>query len=255
IEDTNRATPEDVRKFYQTYYTPSNAVIVLVGDFEPAKARDRIKHYFEGIPARPKAPETDLKEPERTQEKRESAPEAGIPAPVTIISWRVPPVTDADWFPLMCVGEVLGGNTAARLQNSLIKTAAIATVAQVGLENSAGPNLFVFQLMIAPGKDAAQAETLAYEEVDRIGREGVGEDEIQRVRTDSLRRHAFGLVPGNLRAQEFALSLISDGRLDSVNEWEKKVRSVTSEDLQRVTRRYLTPARRTVFLNTPGGKP
>ena len=127
VDDMNRATLDDVRKFYQTYYTPSNAGVVLVGDFEPAKARERIKHYFEGIPARPKPPEVDLREPERTAEKRDSALEVGIPSPVAIISWQVPPATDPDWFPLMRLAELLGGNSGARLQNSLVKTAAIAT--------------------------------------------------------------------------------------------------------------------------------
>jgi zinc protease len=197
----------------------------------------------------------DLKEPERNAEKRESAPEAGIPSPLTIISWQIPPVTDPDWFPLVRLGEVLGGNSGARLQNSLVKNAAIATTATVGVENTAGPNLFVIQLMIAPGKDAAQAEALAYEEIERIAREGVGKDEMVRVETDSLRRRAFELVTGNIRAQVMAQIMVSEGKLDSVNQWEKSVRGITSEDVRRVARKYLTQTRRTVFLNTPGGKP
>jgi len=75
------------------------------------------------------------------------------------------------------------------------------------------------------------------------------------VETDSLRRRAFELVTGNIRAQVMAQIMVSEGRLEAVNQWEKQVRSVTNEDVQRVARKYLTQARRTVFLNTPGGKP
>jgi predicted Zn-dependent peptidase len=55
-EELNRATVADVRAFYQTYYAPSNAGLVLVGDFDPAKARERIRYYFESIPKRAAPP-------------------------------------------------------------------------------------------------------------------------------------------------------------------------------------------------------
>ena len=76
-----------------------------------------------------------------------------------------------------------------------------------------------------------------------------------RLETDSLRRRAFQLVTTSIRAQVFALFLTSYGQLDAVNLWEKRVRRVTSEDVQRVARKYLTPARRTVLTLTPEGKP
>jgi zinc protease len=254
IEELNRATMDDVRKFYQTYYTTSNAGLVLVGDFDSGKARERVRHYFESIPARATPPATDVREPGRTAEKREVASEAGIPAPLTIVSWQVPPTTDPEWFAVERLGEVLGGNGAARLQNSLVKTASVASSVTVGLENTAGPNLLVVQLLIAPGKDPAQAEGLAYEEIDRVAREGVPKEEMERVETDSLRRRAFQLVTTSIRAQVFAQSLIY-GRLDAVNQWEKQVRRVSSDDVQRVARKYLTPARRTVLTLNPGGRP
>ena len=255
VEELNRATVDDVRKFYQTYYTTSNAGLVLVGDFDSVKARERIRHYFESIPARAVPPATDLREPGRTAEKRETASEARIPVPLTIVSWQVPPATDPDWFAIERLGEVLGGNGAARLQNSLVKTASVASSVTVGLENTAGPNLLVVQLLIAPGKDPVQAEALVYEELDRVAREGVPKEEMGRLETDSLRRRAFQLVTTSIRAQVFALFLTSYGQLDAVNQWEKRVRRVTSEDVQRVARKYLTPARRTVLTLSPEGKP
>ena len=107
-EELNRATVDEVRQFYQTYYTPSNAGLVLVGDFDSAKARERIKHYFESIPARPAPPAPDLREPGRTAEKRETVTEPGIPNPLIIMAWQVPKGMDPDWFALKGLSDVLG---------------------------------------------------------------------------------------------------------------------------------------------------
>jgi zinc protease len=255
VEEVNAATVEDVRKFYQTYYTPSNAGLMLVGDFDSAKARERIKHYFEDIPARPAPPATDTHEPDRTAEKRATTAEPGIPAPLIVIAWRVPAATDPDWFAIKRLGEVLGGTSAARLHTSLIKTSSVASSLSVGLEDSAGPNLLLVQLITAPGKDLAQAESLVYKEIAAIERDGVPKEELERAATDALRRRAFSLVTTTVRAQVFAQSLVAYGQISAVNDWDRQEGRVTSDEVKRVARKYLTPANRTVMILTPGGKP
>jgi predicted Zn-dependent peptidase len=255
VEELNRVTMDEVRQFYQTYYTPTNAGLVLVGDFDSAKARERIKHYFESIPARPAPPDTDLREPARTAEKRETDSEPGIPNPLIIVAWQAPRGLDPDWFALKGLAEVLGGTALSRLQNSLVKTAGVASTATVGLEGSAGPNLLLVQVLVAPGKDPAQAERMVYQEIDRIAREGVPKDEIERLKTDSLRRRAFNLVTTAARAQVFANFLAVFGHLEAVNDWEEQARRVGSDDLKRVAQKYLTPANRTVLIVKPEAKP
>jgi zinc protease len=111
------------------------------------------------------------------------------------------------------------------------------------------------QLLIAPGKDPAQAEVLAFEEIERVARDGVPPEEMERIQTDSLRRRAFQLVTTTQRAAVFAQVLTCYGQLDAVNQWEKQVRRVSSDDVKRAARKYLAPARRTVMTLTPGGKP
>jgi zinc protease len=255
IDELNRATVDEVRQFYQTYYTPSNAGLALVGDFDSAKAREQVKHYFESIPARPAPPEPDLREPGRTAEKRETVGEPGIPNTLIIVAWQVPQGMDPDWFALKGLGDVLGGTGASRLQNSLVKTAGVATTATVGVEASAGPNLLIVQVLVAPGKDPAQAERMVYEEIDRLARDGVPKEEVERAETDYLRKRTFALVTTAARAQVFDEFLTIYGGLEAVNGWEKRVRRIGSDDLKRVARKYLTPANRTVMIVNPGGKP
>ena len=165
VEELNRITLDEVRQFYQTYYVPSNAGLSLVGDFDSGKARERIRHYFESIPARPTPPAPDVREPGRSAEKRETVSQPGVPTPLIFIAWQVPRGMDTDWFALKGLSDVLGGNGAARLQNSLVKDASVASSATIGLEESAGPNFLIVQVLMTPGKDPGQAERMVYQEM------------------------------------------------------------------------------------------
>jgi zinc protease len=255
IEELNRATIEEVRQFYRTYYLPSNASMALVGDFDSGKTRGLVKKYFDDLAARPAPPAPNLHEPGRVAEKRETVATAGIPTPLILIAWQVPAATETDWYALQRLADVLGGTGAARLQNSLVKTASMATQVTVGLDESAGPNLLSVQLLMAPGKDPAQAERMVYEEIDRVAREGVPKEEMERVETNSLRRRAFQLTTTIVRAMQFVEVLSREGTIDAVNRWERQLRAIGSGDVKRVALKYLTPARRTVLILNPGGKP
>jgi predicted Zn-dependent peptidase len=253
--ELHRLTIEDVRQFYRKYYTPSNAGIVLLGDFDPAKARERVEHFFAGVPARPAAVEPDVRESGRAAERRETAAEPGIPAPLVLAAWQAPATTSPDWFPIKRVGEVLGGSSSARLNNTLIKMAGVATSVVLGLDSSAGPNLFSLQVVMAPGKDPAQVIPMVDQEIETIARDGIPKDEMERHETNALRRRAFQLVTTTVRAQVFAMNLVADRRLSAVNDWERAERRITNDAVQRVTRKYLTPATRTVLTVMPGAKP
>jgi zinc protease len=255
FEELNRATVDEVRQFYRTYYMPSNASMALVGDFDSGKARELVKHYFDGLPNRPAPPAPDLREPGRTGEKRETEAVAGIPTPMIIIAWQVPSATETDWYALQRLADVLGGTAGARLQNSLVKTASVVSSATVGLQESAGPNLLTVQLLMTPGKDPAQAESMVFQEIDRVAREGVPKEEMERVATNSLRRRAFQLVTTQIRALLFVDVLSREGRAGAVNDWERRLRAIGSGDVKRAALKYLTPARRTVLILNPGGKP
>ena len=252
-DELNKLTLEDVRKFYQTYYPPSNAGLVLVGDFDAAKARERVEHFFASVPSRQSPPPADSRESGRTAERRETAKEP-VPAPLVLLAWQVPSATDADWFTLKRAGEVLGGSNAARLNNALIKTAGVAASVSVNMADSAGPNLFVTQVVMAPGKDPAQVLPLVDQELEALARDGVPKDEMERNQTNSLRRRAFQLVTTTVRAQVFA-QYLGYGELDMVNQYERAEARVTTDEVKRVVRKYLAPAKRTVFTVMPGAKP
>jgi zinc protease len=257
VEELNAATADDVAQFYRAHYTPSDAGLILVGDFEPSKAREMIRKYFEPIPAREAAARPNTVEPQRAGEKREILTDPAMPGTEVLISWRIPGATNPDWFAVKRLGEVLGANDATRLPAALVKSAGVASSVNVNLEESAGPNLLTAEVLVAPGKDPAQAEKLVYEEIERIAREGVPKEELDRVSTDALRRRAFQLITTSNRALLLAEFLIGYGQVDAINQWENEESRLSGSDVQRMAQKYFARANRTVLIVNPGagGRP
>lgn len=253
VEDVKATRVEDAAKFYSTYYVPSNASLILVGDFEPKIARERIRHYFESIPARTAPPPPDTREPETITEKRQTMTDPSARVPVVVLAWRVPALLHSDWFAVKRLSQLLNANDASRLPASLVKAAGVASGIEDYLGNSGGPNLFWIALISVPGKDLTQLENLCLQEIERIGRKGVPPDEMDRLRTQALRRRALQLVSTASRASTFVEIFSAGAGPELINHWEDRERQISSEDLRRVIRQYINPEHRTVLTVTPAG--
>jgi zinc protease len=246
-------TTDEANRFHQMYYTPSNAALSLVGDFDPAKAKERIRYYFESIPARTAPPPPDAKGPGRKDEARREVRSRLAQAPLLMLAWRVPPPSDPDWFVLFTLCHLLGGNDAARLQSALVKGSGVATAVQVLQEDNSGANLLMINLVASPGKEMAQIESRTYQEIERIGREGVPAAELERVFTEMARIRAMSLITTINRGFSMAKLLAVHGHPEGLNEWDTKARAVTSDRLKSAVAKYFTPANRTVLYVHPGG--
>jgi predicted Zn-dependent peptidase len=249
-------TIEDVVNYHRTHFTTRNAALSLVGEFDPAKARQGIEKYFGGIAARPAPPAPDVREPGRSVEKRETVTDPALQTPLVIVSWRMPARKDPDWFPSKRLADVLGADDAARLHTSLVKNAAVSSGVSVSLEETAGPNLLTVSAFVAAGKEPAQVEQLVYAEIERIAREGVPAQELNRIATDARRRRAFDMVQTSSRALTMAEWLATYGNVDGINEWERLDSRISSDDVRRIAQKYFIPGNRTVLvaLPAPGGR-
>jgi zinc protease len=249
-------TIEDVVNYHRTHFTTRNAALALVGEFDPAKARHGIEKYFGSIPARPAPPVPDVREPGRTAEKRETLTDPALQTPMVIVSWRMPARKHSDWFRSKRLADVLGADDAARLHTSLVKNAAVSSGVSVSLDETEGPNLLIVSAYVAAGKEPAQVEQLVYAEIERIAREGVPAQELNRIATDVRRRRAFDMVKTSSRALTMAEWLATYGNVDGINEWERLDSRISSDDVRRIAQKYFTPGNRTVLVALPaqGGR-
>jgi zinc protease len=256
VEQIRRLTMDDVASYHRAHFTTRNAALALVGEFDPARARQLLGKYFGSIPARAAPPPPDLREHGRAAEKRETVTDAATQSPTVFVSWHMPRRSDADWLPAKRLADVLGADDAARLHTSLVKNAGVSSGVSVYLSDTPGPNLLTATAYVASGKNPEQVEQLLYAEIERIAREGVPAQELNRIATDVRRQRAFEMVGTPSRAAAMAEWLAAYGSVEAINEWERRDSRISSDDVRRIAQKYFAPANRSVLLALPaqGGR-
>jgi len=251
-EEIDAITIDDARQFYKQYYMPSNASLILVGDFDPATARERIRHYFENIPTTALPPPVDASEPQQIAGRRETSTDPSAKVPVVLLCWPVASTQNPkDWFALKALLDLLVGTEASRFPVSLGHGAGIASAVEGNLGTSGGPNYFWIALIAVPGKDLGQLEKMALQEIDRVIREGVPEDEMERIRMNGLRTRAMEFVTSTSRAIALGQMMSFGADPEAINGWEDGEKRLTSDELRRVAKQYLT-ANKAVMVVNPG---
>jgi zinc protease len=182
MEDLDNAKLEDVKEWFRTYYGAANAVVVVAGDIDPQKAREKVQQYFGDIPAGPPVARQRAWIAKRTGSQRgimqDRVPQARIYQVWNIPGWGTP---DADYLNL--VSDVLTKGKSSRLFKRLVYDDQTATdvSAYVDLREIGG--LFVIEASARPGVDLAKVEKAVNEELARLLSTGPTAAELRRVQS------------------------------------------------------------------------
>jgi len=255
MEDLNAANIKDVQDFFRTYYAPNNAVLTLVGDFQPKEALAKIKKYFGSIPAQTAPLAPDLAEPKQTGERRNTIEDAFAQTPRLDIAFKISPGDTPDWYSLDVLSDVLGSGQASRLYQTLVKDKQLAVNVVCYVEEHRGPSTFNVVVMVRPGKDMKEVENVVYAEIDRLKADPIADWELEKVRMTNRRRTAQQLESTLYRAYLIGemTSIFNDPNL--INAKFSKLQSVGKEDVQRVAKGYLIQDNRTVITTLPKARP
>jgi predicted Zn-dependent peptidase len=256
FEDLENASLDDVRAFHRDYYGPNNAVLVLAGDIDVATAKQKAQQYFGDIPARKAPPAPDYGEGPNTQEKRVQQADALAQVPAIAAAWKMPERGSKDHAPMAVLGDLLAGGSASRFYQGLVKGRELALNVETlyGLTSPweyDGPTLFTVFALYKPTTDADTVLKAMDEEIARVASEGVGAEELARVKTGMLASWYNGLEAFISRADTLAKLQLLWGDANVVNRIPKWIEAVTSADVQRAARTYLTKANRTVIDRKP----
>jgi predicted Zn-dependent peptidase len=254
MEDLNAATLKDVQDFFRLYYAPNNAVLTLVGDLKPEEALAKAKKYFGDIPSQPAAPAPDLSEPKQQGERRKTLEDPFAQTPRLDMVYKIAAGNTPDWYAMDLLGSILGRGQSSRLYQSLIKDKEIAANVFAGADESRGPSLFGFEVVVRPGKDLKEAEKLVYAEIDRLKTTPIEDWELQKVRMASKRQSAQQLQSTVYRALLIGQMAVYYNDPNLINTRFEKLQSITKDDIQRVAKTYLTEDNRTVVVTLPKPK-
>jgi zinc protease len=251
MDDLNAATVEDVRDFFETYYRPDNATLVIVGDFDTHQALAWVRKYFGNIPAgkRP-IPRVAVTEPPKTREKR-LVERMAVPLPALIAGYYIPEDGHPDSYALKILSRLLSVGQSSRLYRRLVYDLRLAA-AVFGMGNfTEHPNLFFVGAIVNPGHTPEAAEKAIVEELERLKTEPVAARELEKAKNQMVSEILFARQSNQGKADALGRAAVLLKDPARVNTEVQRLLAVTPEEIQRVARRYFTETNRIVLTILP----
>lgn len=247
MADLQRATLSDVRAFHERYYTPSNAVLSIAGDFDPQQAMAMVRRHFGSIPSREPPRWTDPGMPPQQVERTEVITDPLAELPAFHLVYHIPPRRTPDHYALEMLAVILGDGESSRLYQLLVKQGEVANTIEVATENRRGPDLFTFWCVLSRGHQPDEVRPMIYQVLEDIARNGVTGRELEKARHRVRAAFVFELQSNLHRAQRLAEFEMYDGNAALLRTELDRYLSVSLDDVQRVARRYFVSTNRTVL--------
>ena len=250
-----RINPAELRAFYDLYYRPNNAVLVVVGDIAAPALLERVRAIFGPLARGPEPPPVTAVEPPQRAERRITLRTTAARLPGLALTWLVPSHASADAPALEVLEAVLSGGRAARLHRRLVVEQRLALDADADYSyGSVDPNLFWLSARPVPGVTTEALERALLAEMAELQREPVTEEELGRVKNQIEASFVWGQDSIYARAATLArFERMGSWRL--ADEFVRRIRAVTAADVQRVARAYFPPERKTVGVLVPASPP
>lgn len=246
------ATIDEFKAFYDQFYQPNNAILVVSGDFDEKLVRETIDAYFGGYQraAEPKRPVVGALEP-LASEIRETVNDPKAQLPAVFMAYRSMPQTDADVYAADLLTTILSNGESSRMYRALVDSAQVAVQASVSLFPREYIGMTFCIGIVAPGKDPADVEKGIDAEIERLISGGVSEEELTKAKNIT----EMNFVQGRTGVYQKALALSNayrfDGGTGAINDEMQKYMKVNKEDIKRVAKRLFGGKQRIVLTYLP----
>jgi len=249
--DLDAAEVQDVQDFFDKYYCPANAVLVIVGDIDQKKALEMVKEYFGDIPSGTASEVPQWDEPMFKGERRQviDSPKANVPA--AFMSYMVPPHAQADQPALSLLNNLFVDGESSRLHKRLVKDEEAAF--GVFGWNDGRLNNGLFRIIVAAnaGVDVGSCESMIYEEIEKVQNEGISEQELTKLKISFRSGFVSGRQTVINKAEALHHYTLYHGDTSYINKDLDAYMAVTADDIQRVAKKYLVRNNATVITAVP----
>lgn len=235
---------EDVRKWYRDWYTPNNAILIIVGDVDSENALLQVQKYFGDIPARKTPPRNDVLEFDRIG-YRHMELNLPVQVPNLYMAWNVPSLVTAknpqDAYALTIIKSLLDSGISSRLQDRLVRDQKILTAISVSYDPySRGDSLLSISALPTDGVSLQEAEKAIQSEIDLLKTELIKPEDVERVTAKFVSNLIYSQddiagqakMIGNLEINGLSFRLM--------DELPKHFETVTPQDIQRVANIYFS---------------
>ena len=255
MADLDSAKVEDVQAFFHRFYAPNNAVLTVVGDFDPAEARALIQQDYGDIPRAEAAAPVQCRMQFGTGSRRMETTDDKANLPLVALIYKATAENDADAPALDLLTSILGSGESSRLNLRLVRQerAAVQSFGFGDLRRSAG--LVMLAAIDNQGVATARVEQLLNDEIDKVRNDTIPQAELAKAQN----QYRAGVVRQRQTSMGVAEALQSalwfEGSLEAANSDIQRHLAVTTADLRRVAQRYLAPENRLTLIVNPPAQP
>jgi predicted Zn-dependent peptidase len=244
------------KAFFDKYYGPNNATLVIAGDFEEEETKKWIKNYFASIPKGPEVERVDIKEEPITEEIVATEYDDNIQIPVKAYVYRTPSMKDRDAYVLDMISSILTDGKSSRMYKKMVDEDKEALQVLAFPRSQEDYGMYVMGALAMGDTPLEQLGESMDEEIKKLQTELISEKEYQKLQNKFENR----FVSSNSSVQGIAASLATYhmlyGDVDLINDEIKIYRSITREDIKEVANKYLKKNQRLNldYLPTPESK-
>jgi zinc protease len=238
IEDLEKVTPEDCQKFYDAYYQPNNATLVVVGDVDEAEVRKLAEQHFGAVPRGPAPPRNKVEEPAQTEARRDTLT-LEVQVPIAVAGYHVPRAADPDAPALEVLAAVLATGESSRLHQRLVRKDKLAIAAGGLVQALEDSGLFLTYAAFLPVRQPAQVRQAIYDEIARARDKPISSEELEKAKNQLAASYIFGLQTVDGVATDLGEYQYVHGDWREFAKGAARYMAVTAADVTRVARKYL----------------
>ena len=243
--DIKNWTKEDLEQYFRTYYAPNNCVVVISGNVKVDEVKRMAEKYMAKIPANTPPKPVHLVEPPQTGERRVSI-QKEVPSPYLMIGYHTPEATNKDYYSLSILNAVLSSGNSSRLYSELVDKKQLANMVGSDFSESFDPNLFTLYAIAAKGVKEVDIESAIYAEIDKIKKDGITENELQKIKNQKLIEFYAQIETINGKSNNIGTYELFFGDYRKMFDAPAEYSKVSIEDVKRVASQYFNKSNRTV---------
>lgn len=259
LRDIEAATLTDVQAFFHTYYAPNNAALALVGDFDPAEAKQLISKYFADIPSAPAPASIDLTEPRQDSAKSVTNVDPLVQRPALAFAYHMPDRNTPEFYAMGILDQILLQGDDSMLRDALVQKRGMTDDVSGGINllgnmfNYNGPMLWTGSLFHDSNTSKDAIIAVVDSVIERVRSAPLDQATIDRALV-KFRSTFYDMTSGAMgfgRADLLAALALFDDDPGRINAIDEQMAKVTPALLQKTAQEYLRPTNQTVLCIVP----
>jgi predicted Zn-dependent peptidase len=243
--DIKAWTQQDLETYFKTYYAPNNAVSVIVGDVKTAEVKKLATRYFGAIPKRPLPPAVRTVEPPQKGERRVFVAKESATSANLTIAYKIPAANNPDYYALEVLQSLLADGKTSRLYKALVEQQ-LATQVSANSLDGFDPGLLYVSAVAASKVEPAVLEKALLATLDEVVKNGVTDEELQKVKNQKLVNLYREQETINGKAQQLGNYEVFFGDYRKMFDAPAQYEKLSPADIQAVAAKYLKKSQRTV---------